>query len=222
MATTKPTLWKTRTDSVWVAMIIIVIMLWGGLASINRIKRQTSELRSEVTEFHEQHAKATDERLALLSTRMDSIEFELKRIRDTIRSIATQGASGPDPVKNQEYGDYSAPQHGDSIPIHDDPHFKALSEAAQESLLARRDQFIATLDEAELDELGDRTKAFVDATIQKTMQTIPNDLHPNVLEELERNREHIHRQLSPVIIQQMMLEHQSNSETSSPGSKENQ
>ncbi len=157
-------------------MIITIFVLWGALFSIDRIKRQTLDLREEVDLWQEQYTEGTDERLSSLVTRLNSIEKELKSIRDAMISASAEKASNPDPVGSQAGSDDSGPQYVDSVPIDEDPQFIALSSEIQEALLAKRDQFINSLNESELDELKERTKTFVHATIQKTIKTLPQDL----------------------------------------------
>ena len=203
-------------------MIITLFILWGSLVSINRVKRDISELRNEVIEWQEQATEAEAEFRGSLTARLDSLEKELNGFREAKRSVDTRPANEPDLPNDQERSnDYTPPQFAHTS-IHEDHQFRALSKEVQESLVAKQELFLASLSEGELNELSQRTQQRVDSTIQRTIQTIPEDLRSSVLTELETNMDQIHAQMSPVIIQQMMLERQSANESSSPQTEEHQ
>jgi hypothetical protein len=97
------------------------------------------------------------------------------------------------------------------LPIEDfnmDGNEQDLLQERLESLVREQEEFVASLNDAALIELNERTDALIEAGFQKAIRGVPGDVQTEISKLMKSDREKIHQTMKQAAIQQMMSEAQ--------------
>ena len=90
----KTSFWNLRMDSVWVAVILTVVMVWGTLMSVSRLKRRIFKEQEAFAEFQRLESETLNGQIASLTARLESLEDLMGTLSVATPQVAAEGSEG--------------------------------------------------------------------------------------------------------------------------------
>jgi hypothetical protein len=201
-------LWHLRKDSVWAAMIITVLLLWGAFVAIGKAKRQNEAIKEALAEFKNRQTNTQSAEFERLSGELDSLREEIQRLRGLMWGATSKNQRAIEAIQASHEGSKLPMQPLQVDDSNEGVNDRDLMQQRLEAMEREQNEFVGSLDGTGLIELDERTNELVEAGLQKALQGVPEDVRPEILKLMESDRERIHETMKQAAIQQMMSEAQ--------------
>lgn len=235
MTTKKRAWWNPRTDTMWGAIIIVVICMWIALYDFSFVRKQSKEMQKEFAQIQQQHAEMIN-KVNAFSDQMDHVHKALKSFQSSFDESIEKNRKAIESIQaNQDHNDHNEVQsghvHNEDHDANEAPlHLRDSSDLAREirneldqrpagtspspEMIARFkvlrerriDEFHNSMSEEQWVELQERTDEVLDSSFENSLSRMPEEMRDELRPMMEAGKERVRGQIEKSVMMQMMNE----------------